>query len=189
MVARMKPERLQAKLLEAFVSAVHEAKGPLADAHLVLIGRGEDEPRLRALVNSLGSQQIHFGGYQRGPALIEAYRALDLVVWLREGNDGACRGVLEAMACGLPLIVGNDGAPPELVLPEGAPVCGRSIDPLDRDALANALTELLGDRALCETLGANARERALTFTLERTALETLQFWRELRAMPPVEKAH
>jgi glycosyltransferase involved in cell wall biosynthesis len=184
MVARMKPERLQQRVLEAFVSIQHQAPG----AHLVFIGRGEDEPRLQAQARSLASQAIHFGGYQRGPALVEAYRALDVAIWLREGNDGACRGVLEAMACGLPMIVGDDGAPPELVLPERAAPCGLVVDPLDQGSIAAALVELARDKGLRASLGQAGRARATTFTQEQNGEETLRFWRELRALPPVERS-
>jgi len=185
-VARMKPERLHEKLLRAFAAS----SGRAPHAHLVLIGRGEEEPALRALAQALDPRRIHFGGYQRGPALVEAYRALDVAVWLREGNDGACRGVLEAMACGLPLLVGDEGAPPELIGSAGdedGPACGRVADPLDAASLSNALAGLLADESLRAALGAAARARAERFTLERSAAATLDFWRRLRALPPVEQ--
>lgn len=178
-VARMKADRGHEALLRAF-ALVREQ---LAEAHLVLVGRGEHEPALRALAGP----HVHFGGYQAHDALIDAYRALDLAVWLREGNDGSCRGVLEAMACGLPLVVGDRGAPPELIGARGgagAP-CGRVVDPGDPERLAAALSELLRDRALRSSLGAAARARALTFTPERAHAATLAFWRELRALPPL----
>ena len=185
MVARMKPERLHANLLHAFARAADEVPG----AHLILIGRGEDEPALRALSNRLAPERILFAGYARGAELNEAYRALDVAVWLREGNDGACRGVLEAMATGLPVIVGDDGAAPELIAGSAADPCaepcGRVVDPARPDELAAALVALLGDQGLRAHLSSLARERALRFTPERAAASTLEFWRSLRALPPV----
>ena len=172
MVARMKPERLQRKLLAAF----SRLRAQLPSAWLVLVGRGEDEPLLRRL----SGPNVAFGGYLRGPGLVEAYRALDVAVWLREGNDGACRGVLEAMACGVPVIAGNEGAPPELVAETG-----RVVDPLDETALAAALAELLGDLSRARELGAAARERARSLTPRRAAERTLAFWRRLRDLAPV----
>src|SRR5438132_3181490 len=61
--------------------------------------------------------------------MLEAYRALDVAIWLRKGNDGGCRGVLEAMACGVPVVTGEDGAPPEL-----AGETGRVVRPDDPGA-------------------------------------------------------
>jgi glycosyltransferase involved in cell wall biosynthesis len=178
MVARMKPERGHRVLLQAFVRALREVR----DAWLVLVGRGEDEEPLRALSRELAiSDRVVFGGYLRGPGLVEAYRALDVAVWLREGNDGACRGVLEAMACGVPVIAGAPGAPGELVTSE----TGRVVDPDDAGAVGSALAELLGHLTKSRDVGAAGRERALQFTPRRAADETLAFWRRLRDLPPV----
>jgi glycosyltransferase involved in cell wall biosynthesis len=173
-VARMKPERGHRQLLRAFAAAQLEVR----DAHLVLVGRGEDEPALRALAAELAPQRIVFGGYVRGEELIEAYRALDVAVWLREGNDGACRGVLEAMSCGVPVIAGSEGAPGELVR-DG--LDGAVVQADDVNAISNALVALLRDRGRARVLGASARERAATFTPGRAAEETLAFWRRLGA--------
>ena len=176
MVARMKPERGHRVLLDAFARALRQ----VPEAHLVLVGRGEDEPALRELAGRLAPARIHFGGYLRGPELVEAYRALDLAVWLREGNDGACRGVLEAMACEVPVIAGNEGAPAELVR-DG--VHGRVVDAADPSEVEAALSELLGDLRIARRMGAAARARAEEFTPARAAEETLAFWRRLRGLP------
>ena len=173
MVARMKPERGQLALLMAF--AMVEQQVP--DAWLVLLGRGEDEPYLREFAAKRLSRVV-FGGYFRGADLVEAYRALDVAVWLREGNDGACRGVLEAMACGVPVVAGPDGAPPELVGETGE-VLNTGMHP----SIANALGRLLGDLSHARRLGQAARERALSFTPRRAADETLSFWRRVRDLP------
>ncbi|MBS2025101.1 MAG: glycosyltransferase family 4 protein, partial [Deltaproteobacteria bacterium] len=127
--------------------------------------------------------RIHFGGYHAGDALLDAYRALDVAVWLREGNDGSCRGVLEAMACGVPVIAGHEGAPAELVDSQS----GRVVDSTSPSAIAAALRELLGDPALRKSLGAAARTRAASFTTERSCEATLAFYRELAALPPIER--
>jgi glycosyltransferase involved in cell wall biosynthesis len=172
-VARMKPERGHEALLRAFARAVRE----VPDAALVLVGRGEDEWRLREIAARLAPAQIVFGGYSRGVELIDAYRALDVAVWLREGNDGATRGVLEAMACGVPVIAGSDGASGELVR-DG--LDGAVVAPDDEAAIAAALIPLLRDPARSTALGQGARDRALTFTPARAAAATLEFWERLR---------
>ena len=168
-VARMKPERGHEQLLRAFANV--QAPG----ARLVLIGRGEDEPRLRALAEEVAPGRVIFGGYLRGPGLVEAYRALDVAVWLREGNDGACRGVLEAMACGVPVVAGHLGAPPELVGDTGRVT-------RDQPELTSALDELLSDLPLARKLGLAARARAGTHTQERTGAAVLAFWQRLHAL-------
>ncbi|MBI5526448.1 MAG: glycosyltransferase family 4 protein [Deltaproteobacteria bacterium] len=164
-VARMKPERLHDRLLEAWKLV------GVPGARLVIVGRGEDERRLRALA----PDGVVFGGYRAGAELVEAYRALDVAVWLREGNDGACRGVLEAMACAVPVVVGNEGAPPELV-----GETGRVVDPQSPESIAESLRDLLGNLPFARRLGAAARARAQTFSPERYCENVLSFWRRLR---------
>lgn len=180
-VARMKPERGHEALLRAWVRVAAR----LPAARLVLVGRGEHEPRLRELAALLHvADSVVFGGYQAGEALVAAYRALDVAVWLREGNDGACRGVLEAMACGVPVIAGDEGAPPELVAPADRPPCGRVVDPADPARIASALEELLGDAAAARRVGEAARARALELGPDRFGEAVLGFYRALRSLPP-----
>jgi len=175
-VARMKPERGHRVLLLAWAAV----ERTLPRVWLVLVGRGEDEPQLRALARQLNLERVLFGGYARGPALLEAYRALDVAVWLREGNDGGCRGVLEAMACGLPVVAGNEGAPAELV-----GETGRVVQASDPASIASALGALLDDAPLSRALGGAARERAVQFTPRRAADATLAFWRSVRELPRI----
>jgi glycosyltransferase involved in cell wall biosynthesis len=174
-VARMKPERGHRHLLRAFAEALRQ----VPSAWLVLVGRGEDEPALRQLASQLAPGRIVFGGYARGPDLIDAYRALDVAVWLREGNDGGNRGVLEAMACGVPVIAGSEGAPGELVR-NG--IDGAVVPPDDKTAIAQALIPLLSDVPISRALGRSARARALEFTPARAAAETLAFWKRLQSL-------
>jgi glycosyltransferase involved in cell wall biosynthesis len=171
-VARMKPERGHRQLLRAFREVLRQ----LPEAWLVLVGRGEDEPELRELAARISPGRIVFGGYARGPDLIDAYRALDVAVWLREGNDGGNRGVLEAMACGVPVVAGSEGAPGELVR-NG--MDGAVVPPDDEAAIAKALIPLLGDLEIARALGRAARARALEFNPARAAVETLAFWQRL----------
>jgi glycosyltransferase involved in cell wall biosynthesis len=177
-VARMKPERGHDALLRAFALVLDR----LPQAWLVLVGRGEHQQALRERAAELHvAHRSVFGGYRTGPELVAAYRALDVAVWLREGNDGACRGVLEAMACGAPVVAGNEGAPAELVPPS----CGRVVDAEAPEAIAAALSELLGDLPLARRLGGAARTRATAFTHERAGEVQLAFYQRVRALPPV----
>ena len=176
-VSRMKPERGHRAQLSGFAGSLQAAP----DAWLVLVGRGEDEPALRELAGRL-TPRLVFAGYHSGTDLIAAYQALDVAVWLREGNDGACRGVLEAMACGKPVVAGNEGAPGELVR-DGKD--GRVVDPADAQSISSALGALLRDRAARLAMGASARARALEHTEERSGSALLAFYRRLRELPPL----
>jgi glycosyltransferase involved in cell wall biosynthesis len=77
------------------------------------------------------------------------------------------------------VVVGDDGAPPELVGDTG-----RVVPPADPAAIATVLKSLLGDLQAARRLGAAARDRALSFTPRRAADATLAFWRRLRDLAP-----
>ena len=96
MVARMKPERGHRVLLDAFARALRQ----VPEAHLVLVGRGEDEPALRELAGRLAPARIHFGGYLRGPELVEQGLMLATALVPAIGYDAAAKIAKEALASG-----------------------------------------------------------------------------------------
>lgn len=178
-VARIKPERRHADLLAAFV----QVGRVLPSAVLAIIGRGEGLPAIEAQVAALGlSGRVRFAGYWARDELVEAYRGLDVAVWLALGNDGGARGVLEAMAVGLP-VVAYDLPPMSEQLGQGA---GRLVPAGNVTALAEALADLLSDPAQRAALGAAARERVLErFTRARRSATLLSFYARVSELPKV----
>lgn len=79
--------------------------------------------------------------------------------------------LLEAMAAGAPVVSSNRSAMPEVV-----GEAGLLVDPEDVDALRGGLERLVSDEQLAANLAKVGRERALTFTWEKTAAETLRFF-------------
>lgn len=157
-VSRVKPERRHRELVDAFRNVLRE----LPQARLLVVGRGEALLELQSQVARGGMQRgVVFAGYRSGAQLAAAYRTLDAKVLLAEGNDGTCRAMLEAMACGRPVIAYRFGAPAE-VIAEG--VTGMLLDAGDVSGLGAALLKLLGDRQLCSRMGAAARGRVASFT-------------------------
>ena len=74
---------------------------------------------------------------------------------------------LEAMACGVPVIVSNSSSLPEVVGDAGI-----SIEPLDVDAIADAMRRVLEDERLADDLSRRGTARAIDFTWRRTAEQT-----------------
>ncbi len=81
--------------------------------------------------------------------------------------------VLEAMACGAPVITSNTSS-----LPEVAGDAGLLIDPTDASAITRAITHLLADTDVRSDLSARGRERARQFSWDHVAEQTVQVYRE-----------
>ncbi|MGH7255735.1 MAG: glycosyltransferase family 4 protein, partial [Nitrospirales bacterium] len=88
--------------------------------------------------------------------------------------EGFGMPVLEAMACGAPVITSNTTA-----LPEVAGDAALLVNPEDANAMADAILRVVEDEAFRESLRAKGLERAKQFTWERTARETLALYREV----------
>jgi glycosyltransferase involved in cell wall biosynthesis len=84
--------------------------------------------------------------------------------------------VLEAMACGVPVVTSNRSSLPE-VAGSAAELC----DPTDHASIGNALAKVLRDTDLADDLRRLGSRRAKEFTWERTARETVASYREVLA--------
>ncbi|WP_447973288.1 glycosyltransferase family 4 protein [Nitrospira sp. Kam-Ns4a] len=88
--------------------------------------------------------------------------------------EGFGMPVLEAMACGAPVITANTTA-----LPEVAGEAALLVDPRDAEGLANAMIRVIEDERLREELRVKGFERAKQFTWESAARRTVALYRDL----------
>jgi len=139
-------------LLEVWREVVRERP----DARLVIAGAGPLEPALRrraARATPPGS--VSFAGYVPEAEKVDYYRVADLFV-STSALEGFGFTVAEAMACGLPVVVSNRGALPEIVEGgQGGVLC----DPNDLRAFSRSVLDLLADGTVRERFGAANRER------------------------------
>jgi phosphatidylinositol alpha-1,6-mannosyltransferase len=117
----------------------------MPDAHLVVAGRGDDADRLKAKVADLGlSGSISFTGSVDEEDLAAIYRVGDVFCLVSDKGPGRGEGIpltpLEAMASGVPVLVGNEDGSREAV---DAGRNGTVVSPRDADAMTNALVDLL----------------------------------------------
>ncbi len=111
-------------------------------ARLVVIGEGTERAALQALVSELGLQdKVSFTGALPQTELPRWYSAADVLV-LASSREGWANVLLEAMACGTPVVASRIWGTPEVVT---APEAGRLVSERTGEAFAHALHELLSD--------------------------------------------
>ena len=101
----------------------------LPDAHLVLVGKGEDEASLRELAYQCDvPHRVHFLGSLDHGALPVVLSAADTMV-LPAASEGLANAWVEALACGTPLVITDAGGAKELVkAPEAGRIVARNAD-------------------------------------------------------------
>ncbi|HYY10997.1 MAG TPA: glycosyltransferase family 4 protein [Kineosporiaceae bacterium] len=128
-----------------------------ADAHLVVAGEGPDRPKLERLVDELGLRsRVTFLGlvpHDDVPALL---REVDVAV-LPSRYEELGTAIVEAMACGVPVVASRTGGIPDVVR-DG--VNGLLAEPGDVPATAAALRRVLADPHLRRRLGECGRRSA-----------------------------
>jgi glycosyltransferase involved in cell wall biosynthesis len=126
---------------------------------LHIAGGGPEEPKLRTLARQLGlDERVEFLGHLEGErALAAAYQRADVYATVSE-SDGASVALLEAMACGLPVVASDIPASREW-LTAGSE---NALVPVGDDAaIANGLAQLLRDPDRRARAGARNRRLAL----------------------------
>ncbi|WP_295996003.1 TIGR03088 family PEP-CTERM/XrtA system glycosyltransferase [Rugamonas sp.] len=155
-VGRLQAVKDQATLIRAFAALLHGAPDGASRLRLAIVGDGALSQPLRALVDDLGiGRQVWFSGACNDVARIMA--GFDVFV-LPSLSEGISNTILEAMACGVPVLASAVGGNLEL-LREGE--SGRFFQPGDVAALARLLADYAGDPALRQAHGRQARQVAV----------------------------
>jgi glycosyltransferase involved in cell wall biosynthesis len=164
-VGRLSKEKGIDSLLSAF-STIHDR----TDAHLVIIGTGPEENDLLSLANSLGIEnKVSFIGYRVNPY---SYMSKATILVLASRYEGLPMVVLEAMACGLPVVVTRCFPGVEEIVGDGG--AGLIVDTNDESGLAEAIQKLLADSQLRERMALEGRVRAQRFAAETIARQYLK---------------
>ncbi|OGS43430.1 MAG: hypothetical protein A3K76_03000 [Euryarchaeota archaeon RBG_13_57_23] len=164
------------KGLEYLVHALEYVVEKFPDAHLIAIAktgfRGTDEVGwFKALANRLGlTDNIEFHESVTQEKLREHYSECDLLV-LPSKTEGWGLALMEAMACGKPVVASRVGGVPELVR-DG--VDGLLVDAGDVRALSSAIVRLLEDDGLRAKMGKAGALRVQDFSWDSTAKVVLQ---------------
>jgi len=165
----------QYKNCDGLLKAWALARDELGDRQLAVVGPGRDKKysaSLRALAADLGiADEVVFVGGVPLEHTVDFYRAADVFVY-PSLNETFGLPILEAMACGCPVVTSNTSAMPETA--GGAAVLA---DPKEPGSIAKAIIEAAGpDRDRLRDLGLR---RAADFTWGATAAATLDVYREV----------
>jgi glycosyltransferase involved in cell wall biosynthesis len=152
------------KEIDVLIRAMRPLSHRLA-AHLLVVGKGDDGPRLEALVAELGLRHcVHFPGFIPEEDLPALYRAADLFA-ISSTCEVQSLPTLQALATGLPVVAADAVALPELVK-DG--VNGLLVPPGEPQAMAEAIAYVLADRSLAAQMGQASLSMAQAHAEERT---------------------
>lgn len=145
---------------------------------LIVVGREKVMARYRMLASNAGvSARVIFAGPQRDPR--PYYGAADAFV-LPTLYDPLSNAVLEAMACGLPVVTSTRCGAGELVVRENA---GWLCDSTDDATFAERMSRLL-DPAECERISARARSAVAPLTPQSMTAQMLTLYENLLSLKP-----
>ncbi len=139
-------------------------------------GRGWKYENVFALVEELNlADRVWLPGFVQHDELPYWYNAADLFVY-PSIYEGFGLPPLEAMACGTPVITSNTSSLPEVV-----GTAGLMVNPTDIQALADAISRVLSDKALAASMAAQGLARAEGFSWKATATRTAAVYDALLA--------
>jgi glycosyltransferase involved in cell wall biosynthesis len=147
------------------------------DYHLAIVGRpypGYNQPEAIAEALGLGGR-VHFFAHAPESDLPLLYQTADALILLSR-YEGFGLPVLEAMACGTPVVISNVTS-----LPEVAGEAAMQVPSDDVEQAAEALLQVIPGGKERERLIALGGQQARRFTWERCARQTLDVYREALA--------
>lgn len=170
------------KKIILFLSAIREKKAPdvliramqkiakkIPDAYLVMAGKGRMESKIKQLARELAIDDlITFPGFVRESEKPLYFKAADVFV-LPSYDEIFGIVILEAMACGTPVVATRIGGIPEIVKDKKN---GLLVPPKDPNALADAIIYLLGNEELRRKMGKRGKEMVRAYIWEKIAEKT-----------------
>ena len=147
------------RLIKVFSMLVDECD----NAHLVIAGKGDNKVYLEELVKGLGlSDRVSFTGMVTEGHLVSLYRMASVFSLVSDKGKGRGEGIpltpLEAMACGVPIIVGNQDGSQEAIDNDRN---GFVINPFDLNMHKSKLLKLYKEKEILESQKKEASKVAL----------------------------
>jgi glycosyltransferase involved in cell wall biosynthesis len=166
------PKKNMKRVLEAYAAYTDQTPMPIS---LVLAESSEKE--VLQLLSEINRKDVFnrivLTGYVPHDELPYIYNLATLFLYpsLRESFGIP---IIEAMACGVPVITSNTSA-----MPEVADEAAILVNPLDVKAITKAIKEVLSSQKLYNHLKYNGLSRAMFFSWESTARKTIQIYQSV----------
>jgi len=176
-VAALVPHKGQRYL----VDAAHLVVQRVPDARFVILGEGELREHLERQVRDYRLEKhVLLPGFRTD--VLGCIKGFDLFA-MSSVTEGLGTSLLDAMACGKPIVATDAGGIPEVV-DQG--VSGTIVPARDARAMANAIVELLSDESRRRSMGAAGLARVKArFTVERMVAATAKVYARAAGKPHV----
>lgn len=169
-VGTLEPRKNVEGLIRAY--AIWRQQDPAAPPLVIAGGQGWYYQEIFALVETLNLQShVHFPGYVPQNDLPLWYNAATMFVYPSH-FEGFGLPVLEAMACGTPVITSTTSS-----LPEVAGEAGLLVNPAEPAALAEACQRVMAEADLRAEMRQQGLSRAAQFQWPKAAQETIEVYR------------
>ena len=166
-VSTIQPRKNYARLIEAFAKLISNSQLPTSNLQLIIAGgRGWMYEEVLATPERLGiHDRVIFPNFFSDEDLPALYAGATLFVY-PSLYEGFGLPILEAMACGTPVVTSNASS-----LPEVAGAAALYFDPRNVDAMAEQIYRALSDEALRADLRAKGLVQARKFSWDKAAVE------------------
>jgi glycosyltransferase involved in cell wall biosynthesis len=174
-VAALVPHKGQRHLVEAAALVVRH----VPDARFVIVGEGELRSALeRQIKDRHLEKHVLLAGFR--PDVLSVHKAFDVFV-MSSVTEGLGTSLLDAMACGKPVVATTAGGIPEVVKHGDT---GLLVPPRDHEAMAEALVTMLKDSALRQRMGEAARALVREkFSADRMVQDTVRVYQRVALHP------
>lgn len=141
------------------LDVIVEALAGLPDrVRYLVVGSGPEEASLKAAVRNLGLEhRVRFAGRLAHAELPQLLSQCDVYLQPSVGEEAFGISVVEAMACGLPVLASDNGGLPEIVLPDAT---GRLLRPGEVAIWRKEIGDAAREPVRLKTWGAAGRRRA-----------------------------
>ncbi len=168
-VGALEPRKNIESLIRAYLKLDERVR---KGCKLIIAGPGGWKNKVLMELIREQKEDIRWVGYMAGTELGELYNLAEAFIY-PSFYEGFGIPLLEAMACGCPVVTSGAASMPE--------VCGDAacyVDPHDVEDISRGIHEVMSDDALRETMTRKGLERAGLFSWERSAREHLELFKE-----------